>query len=176
MTYPDGTLVKGPKALCELQGYVYDAWLRMAEVFDELGKPERAAELRAKAAALFQKFNEVFWDEESRLLRLYAGRREAQGPDASPPIPGHLPVVRHRAAGPRGTRRRAADGARHVLRLGHPHAVGAASGVQSVLLPERLGVAARQRLIALGFKRYGFAAEAGADRPRHQRRRRAISC
>ena len=38
MTYPDGTPVKGPKALCELQGYVYDAWLRMAEVYDELGK------------------------------------------------------------------------------------------------------------------------------------------
>ena len=34
---------KGPKALCELQGYVYDAWMRMAEVFDALGKPDRAA-------------------------------------------------------------------------------------------------------------------------------------
>jgi glycogen debranching enzyme len=56
--------VKGPKALCELQGYVYDAWLRMAEVFDELGKPGRAGELRTKAAALFKRFNEAFWDEE----------------------------------------------------------------------------------------------------------------
>ena len=37
MVYPDGSLVRGPKALCELQGYVYDAWLRMAEVFDALG-------------------------------------------------------------------------------------------------------------------------------------------
>jgi glycogen debranching enzyme len=62
--YPDGSLVKGPKALCELQGYVYNAWVRMAEVFDFLGKPERATELRAKAAALFARFNEVFWDEE----------------------------------------------------------------------------------------------------------------
>ena len=62
--YPDGSLVKGPKALCELQGYVYDAWLRMAEVFDALGKLERAAELRSKASALFARFNEVFWDEE----------------------------------------------------------------------------------------------------------------
>jgi glycogen debranching enzyme len=61
----DGSLVKGPKALCELQGYVYNAWLRMAEVFDALGKPERGAELRAKAAALFDRFNEAFWDEES---------------------------------------------------------------------------------------------------------------
>jgi glycogen debranching enzyme len=62
--YPDGSLVKGPKALCELQGYVYNAWLRMAEVFDALGKPERATELRFKAFALFARFNEAFWDEE----------------------------------------------------------------------------------------------------------------
>ena len=62
--YPDGSLVKGPKALWELQGYVYNAWVRMAEVFDVLGKADRATELRAKAAALFARFNEVFWDEE----------------------------------------------------------------------------------------------------------------
>jgi glycogen debranching enzyme len=62
--YPDGSLVKGPKALCELQGYVYDAWVRMAEVFDALGKPQRAAELRSKASGLFARFNEEFWDEE----------------------------------------------------------------------------------------------------------------
>jgi glycogen debranching enzyme len=62
--YPDGSLVKGPKALCELQGYVYSAWIRMAEVFDALGKADRASELRVKAAALFARFNEVFWDEE----------------------------------------------------------------------------------------------------------------
>ena len=60
----DGSLVKGPKALCELQGYVYSAWLRMAEVFDALGKSDRAAELRAKAAALFERFNAAFWDDE----------------------------------------------------------------------------------------------------------------
>jgi glycogen debranching enzyme len=62
--YPDGSLVKGPKALCELQGYVYSAWIRMAEVFDTLGKVDRATELRAKAAAMFARFNDVFWDEE----------------------------------------------------------------------------------------------------------------
>jgi glycogen debranching enzyme len=62
--HPDGSPVKGPKALCELQGYVYDAWIRMAEVFDGLGKPERATKLRSKASALFARFNEVFWDEE----------------------------------------------------------------------------------------------------------------
>ena len=30
--HPDGRLVEPPIALCELQGYVYDAWLRMAEL------------------------------------------------------------------------------------------------------------------------------------------------
>jgi glycogen debranching enzyme len=63
--YPDGTLVRGPKALCELQGYVYDAWLRMAEIYDELANKRRANALRRKAAALFRRFNETFWDEES---------------------------------------------------------------------------------------------------------------
>jgi glycogen debranching enzyme len=61
--HADGSPVKGPKALCELQGYVYDAWVRMAEIFEALGKPARAQELRAKAAALFARFNQAFWDE-----------------------------------------------------------------------------------------------------------------
>jgi len=56
--------VKGPKALCELQGYVYSAWIRMAEVFDALGDGVRAEELRAKAAVLFERFNAAFWDDE----------------------------------------------------------------------------------------------------------------
>jgi glycogen debranching enzyme len=64
VVYPDGSLVRGPKALCELQGYVYDARLRMAEMFDALGKPGRAEQLRAKAATRFKRVNEVFWDEE----------------------------------------------------------------------------------------------------------------
>lgn len=63
--YPDGTLVKGPKALCELQGYVYDAWIRMAEVYDALGRADRAASLREKAQTLFRHFNEAFWDEDT---------------------------------------------------------------------------------------------------------------
>jgi glycogen debranching enzyme len=64
VVYADGSLVKGPKALCELQGYVYDAWVRMAEIFDVLGKSGRAQALRAKAHVLFKRFNEAFWDEE----------------------------------------------------------------------------------------------------------------
>jgi glycogen debranching enzyme len=64
IVYADGSLVKGPKALCELQGYVYDAWHRTAEIFQALDKPDRARQLRAKAAKLFKQFNEAFWDDE----------------------------------------------------------------------------------------------------------------
>jgi glycogen debranching enzyme len=64
VVYPDGSLVRGPKALCELQGYVYEAWVRVAEICDERGDKRRAGALRKKAAALFRKFNETFWDEE----------------------------------------------------------------------------------------------------------------
>ncbi len=60
---PDGKLVRGPKAICELQGYVYAAWQGMAEICTALGEADRAAALTAKAAALFKQFNEVFWDE-----------------------------------------------------------------------------------------------------------------
>lgn len=65
VVYPDGCLVKGPKALCELQGYVYDAWIRMAEIYEFLGKGDRAQALKRKAEDLFRRFNDVFWDEAS---------------------------------------------------------------------------------------------------------------
>src|SRR6185312_12048944 len=58
----DGRPVKGPKATCELQGYVHDAWLRMAELYDHMGCPARALELRAKAKDLFEHFNRAFWN------------------------------------------------------------------------------------------------------------------
>jgi glycogen debranching enzyme len=62
--YPDGTPVKGPKALCELQGYVYDAWLRMADIYSTIGNSRRAEDLRQKARALSRQFDAQFWDEE----------------------------------------------------------------------------------------------------------------
>ncbi|MBE9199055.1 MULTISPECIES: amylo-alpha-1,6-glucosidase [unclassified Nodularia (in: cyanobacteria)] len=64
VVYPDGSQVKAPKALCELQGYVFDAWMRMAEVFDVLGEGHFAQELRTKAAKLQVSFEEHFWSED----------------------------------------------------------------------------------------------------------------
>jgi glycogen debranching enzyme len=68
--YPDGSPVVGPKALCELQGYVFDAWLRMAEIFDELEMHDRGEDLRHKARALYQRFNDIFWDEAAGFYAL----------------------------------------------------------------------------------------------------------
>src|SRR5215831_2334262 len=61
---PDGTLFKGPKALCELQGYTYDAWLRMVEAFTYFGDDALVHALRQKAAALREKVEAVFWCED----------------------------------------------------------------------------------------------------------------
>lgn len=70
IVYPDGTLVKQPKALCELQGYVYDAWIRSAEIFEALGEKDRAGELINKANSLQDRFAERFWCDETGFYAL----------------------------------------------------------------------------------------------------------
>jgi glycogen debranching enzyme len=62
--YADGTLVRGPKALCELQGYVHAAWLGMAAIFEAFGDAARATALRKRAADLRERFDRAFWNEE----------------------------------------------------------------------------------------------------------------
>ena len=64
VVYANGKQVKQPKGLVELQGYVYDAKTRMAEVFAVLGDEKRAKELLLQAETLKQKFNEAFWMED----------------------------------------------------------------------------------------------------------------
>ena len=60
----DGSLVEPPVATCELQGYVYDAKLRMAELCEQvLGERATARHLRKQAAQLKRRFNLVFWME-----------------------------------------------------------------------------------------------------------------
>jgi len=159
IVYPDGSQVKAPKALCELQGYVFDAWMRMAELFDQLGEAPRANELRRKAAELRHRFEERFWSED---IGFYALTLD---PDKRPvrtiaSNPGHLlwsgMVPREHAA-------------RVVKRLmepdmwsgwgirtlsAHNPAYNPFSYQRGAVWPHDNGI------IALGFKRYGFAAEA----------------
>ena len=63
VVYADGSQVKQPKGLCELQGYVYDAKMRMVEAFQVLGDEDRANALKSQAETLKRKFNEAFWME-----------------------------------------------------------------------------------------------------------------
>jgi glycogen debranching enzyme len=60
----DGTLSALPIATCELQGYVYDAKLRMADMYEVLERPKDARRLRREAQRLYDSFNETFWWEE----------------------------------------------------------------------------------------------------------------
>jgi glycogen debranching enzyme len=60
--FADGTLPYLPIATCELQGYVYDAKLRLAELADgPLEDPLLATRLRVDAASLKERFNTDFW-------------------------------------------------------------------------------------------------------------------
>jgi glycogen debranching enzyme len=87
--YPDGTPVKGPKALCELQGYTFDAWTRMAHAFDHFHQPEMASKLRRKAAELRQKFEDLFWCEETGFY-VYALDGDKKQVRTIVSNPGHL--------------------------------------------------------------------------------------
>jgi glycogen debranching enzyme len=158
VVYPDGTLVKGPKALCELQGYTFDAWMRSAELFDVLGEPDRAAALRAKAAQLRTKFEDRFWSEEigSYVFALDGGKHTVTTIASNA---GHClwsGIVRPDRAG------------RVVKRLMQPD-MWSGWGIRtlSALNPAYNPFSYQcgsvwphdNGLIALGFKRYGFAAE-----------------
>jgi glycogen debranching enzyme len=157
----DGTLVSNPKALCELQWYVYAAWRGMAEVYAALGDAGRAAALDAKAEVLFARFNEVFWDEAEGCygLSLDADKRLVTTVASNA---GHLLwsgiVPPDRAA-------------RVVARLMQPD-MWSGWGIRTLTATNpSFNPFSYQNgsvwphdnsLIALGFKRYGFHAEANA--------------
>jgi glycogen debranching enzyme len=70
VVHADGSLAEGPIALAEVQGYVYEAKLRIADVHDALGEPARASRLRIEAAALRAAFADAFWDPDEGFLVL----------------------------------------------------------------------------------------------------------
>ena len=63
--FHDGRLAEAPIAPCEVQGYVYDAKRRSAELAREVWRePELAERLEAEAEELRARFDEAFWCED----------------------------------------------------------------------------------------------------------------
>jgi glycogen debranching enzyme len=62
--YADGTVATAPIALCEVQAYVYSAYLARAHFAQEAGDQATFDRYRAKATQLKTDFNRDFWLEE----------------------------------------------------------------------------------------------------------------
>ncbi|MDQ6616828.1 MAG: amylo-alpha-1,6-glucosidase [Actinomycetota bacterium] len=62
--FADGRLPRGPVALCEVQGYVYSAYLARSYFAEEVGDMEVAGRYRAKAQSLKAAFNRDYWLED----------------------------------------------------------------------------------------------------------------
>jgi glycogen debranching enzyme len=78
IVHADGAIAEGPIALVEVQGYVYEAKLRIADVYEALGDSPRADRLRAEAGELRAAFNEAFWDPDEGFFVLALDGRKAQ--------------------------------------------------------------------------------------------------
>lgn len=72
--FPTGEIAALPIASVEVQGYVYDAKIRLAELFERKGDTDLAMRLMDDAERLRERFATAFWMEEAAFL--------AQGLDA----------------------------------------------------------------------------------------------
>jgi glycogen debranching enzyme len=59
--HADGTVARGPIALSEVQGYVYDAKYRLSSLLRHFGDIQNADRLKKEAAELARRFEKAFW-------------------------------------------------------------------------------------------------------------------
>ena len=78
INFADGTLAEPPIALCEVQGYVYAAYLARAQLASLRGDEGTAATMNAKAAELKARFNERFWMPDQRCFAVALDRDKRQ--------------------------------------------------------------------------------------------------
>jgi glycogen debranching enzyme len=86
IVHADGSLAVGPIALVEVQGYVYLAKMRIADVYEALGVPSTAAAVRQEADELRAAFDEAFWmpDEGTYALALDGKKRQVKSITSNP--------------------------------------------------------------------------------------------
>ena len=90
MAFHDGTLAEAPIAAAEVQGYVYDAKLRVAELAREVWRdPATAARLEGEAADLQRRFDDAFWVADRGFYALGLDREKRQIDSLTSNI-GHL--------------------------------------------------------------------------------------
>ena len=160
IVHADGSVARLPIATCELQGYIYDAKLRMAEIYEVLGQPDRAGPLREQAHRLYERFNDAFWWEREGTYALALDGHKKQVRSVASNA-GHclssgiVPPERAR----RVVKRLLAEdmwsgwGIR-TLAASHPYYNPFSYHTGSVWPHDNA-------MIAGGFRRYGFDAEAG---------------
>jgi glycogen debranching enzyme len=64
ISHEDGQIAQPAIALCEVQGYVYDAYLQASYLAELMNNSDLCETLKNKARELKKKFNELFWDKE----------------------------------------------------------------------------------------------------------------
>lgn len=86
VVHADGRMAEPPIALAEMQGYVYLAKERMADVYRALNRPEDAGRLENEAAELKRRFNESFWMEDEQFFAeaLDADKRQVRTVTSNP--------------------------------------------------------------------------------------------
>jgi glycogen debranching enzyme len=89
--FHDGSIAKPPIAPCEVQGYVYDAKRRVAELARDVWRDRAlAARLEAEAEELRGRFDEAFWVEERGGFYALALDRDKRKVDSLTSNIGHL--------------------------------------------------------------------------------------
>jgi glycogen debranching enzyme len=155
----DGSLARPPIALVEVQGYVYLAKTGLADLYERSGDADRARQLRREARRLRERFNESFWlkDKKFYALALEKGGRPAAVISSNPGQALWSGIVDEGRAGA-------------VVRRLMEEDLFSGWGIRTLSTQERrynpvgyhLGTVwpHDNALIAAGFRRYGFDAEA----------------
>jgi glycogen debranching enzyme len=89
--FHDGRIAEAPISPCEVQGYVYDAKVRLAEIAREAWRDRALADrLEREAAVLKARFDEAFWVDERGGFYALALDRDKRRVDSLTSNIGHL--------------------------------------------------------------------------------------